>query len=189
MLGGALLGLGLGALLSSMGLGGAMASMISTILMVALLGAAAMFVYRMWRKKTGNDNGMKPAFAAAGMSGNGSDSSFTPEIASRIEPAQKTAFDAAPLAGASASGTGASGAWTGNSIDIYVSAADNTAVASIKIYGDGSYVDQVTCGGATCSGVVWWLTGPLASGTHTITAVAVDTAGNQATTPPVTINK
>ena len=81
------------------------------------------------------------------------------------------------------------GAWTGNSIDVHVSGTDNVAVATIKIYGDGKFVDQVTCGGASCSGVVWWLTGSLASGTHTITAVAADTSGNQTTTPPVTINK
>jgi len=75
------------------------------------------------------------------------------------------------------------------SIDVHVSGTDNVAVATIKIYGDGKFVDQVTCGGASCSGVVWWLTGSLASGTHTITAVAADTSGNQTTTPPVTINK
>jgi len=113
MLGGALLGLGLGALLSSMGLGGAMASMISTILMVALLGVAAMFVYRMFRKKMDN-NGMKPAFAGAGSSNNGSNASFTPEIASRIEPMQKTTFDSAPLLGAAAFGAGSSTALAGN---------------------------------------------------------------------------
>src|SRR5207253_3138358 len=81
------------------------------------------------------------------------------------------------------------GAWTGNSIDIHVSGTDNVAVASIKVYGDGTYVDQVTCGTASCTGVVWWLTGPLASGSHTITAVATDTSGNQTTTAPVTIYK
>jgi hypothetical protein len=81
------------------------------------------------------------------------------------------------------------GAWTGNSIDVHVSGTDNVAVATIKVYGDGAFVDQVTCGTATCSGVVWWVTGSLAAGSHTITAVATDTSGNQATTPPVTIYK
>ena len=51
MLGGALLGLGLGAMLSHFGLGGAMASMISSILMIALLALAAVFIYRMFRRK------------------------------------------------------------------------------------------------------------------------------------------
>lgn len=51
ILGGALLGLGLGALLSSMGIGGGLASAISSILMVALLAMAALFIWRMIRRK------------------------------------------------------------------------------------------------------------------------------------------
>lgn len=102
ILGGALLGLGLGALLSHFGLGGAMASMISTILMVALFAFAAMFIYRMIRNRTaGNGNGAQPSFA------NGySAKTNTPDIGSRIEPAsrfdsQSSGFQsAAPQAGA-----------------------------------------------------------------------------------------
>lgn len=79
MLGGALLGLGLGALLSHLGIGGALASMISTILMVALFGLAAMFIYRMiMRKKHGNDRA-QPAFA-----GYSARTSNTPEIGSHL---------------------------------------------------------------------------------------------------------
>lgn len=52
MLGGALLGLGLGAMLSHFGLGGAMASAISSILMIVLLAGAAYFIYSMFRRKT-----------------------------------------------------------------------------------------------------------------------------------------
>lgn len=90
ILGGALLGLGLGALLSHFGLGGAMASMISTILMVALLAFAAMFIYRMFRRKS-NEGDAKPAFAG-GYGG----SANTPEIGSRIDPsyAQPAALQA-----------------------------------------------------------------------------------------------
>ena len=51
LLGGALLGLGLGALFSHLGIGGAMASMLSTQLMLALLAFAVMFVVRMFRRK------------------------------------------------------------------------------------------------------------------------------------------
>jgi predicted lipid-binding transport protein (Tim44 family) len=51
LLGGALLGLGLGALFSHLGIGGAMASMLSTLLMLALLAFAVMFVVRMFRRK------------------------------------------------------------------------------------------------------------------------------------------
>ncbi|HYD61108.1 MAG TPA: Tim44-like domain-containing protein [Noviherbaspirillum sp.] len=83
LLGGALLGLGLGALLSHLGIGGALAGMISTILMVGLLAAAAYFIYRMLtRKQNGGamaKNGLQPA--AAGGAG-----FATPDIGSRIEP-------------------------------------------------------------------------------------------------------
>ncbi|AEK63644.1 Tim44 domain-containing protein [Collimonas fungivorans] len=110
MLGGALLGLGLGALLSSMGLGGAMAGMISNIIMIALFAFAAMFIYKLVRRKMGNgaagNNGMRPAFAAQ------APSSFTPEIASRLEqPMQRTAFDAAPAAAATGAGVAGVAAW------------------------------------------------------------------------------
>lgn len=99
ILGGALLGLGLGALLSHFGLGGAMASMISTILMVGLLAAAAYFIYRMLtRKKDGGvqaKSAFEPAFAGApgGMK--------TPEIGSRVDRVEPAAFEAAPQATAS----------------------------------------------------------------------------------------
>ncbi|MES2535527.1 MAG: Tim44-like domain-containing protein [Pseudomonadota bacterium] len=101
ILGGALLGLGLGALLSSMGLGGAMASMISTILMVALLGLAAMFIYRMFKRKAG-DNGPRPAYAGA------APSAYTPEIGSRIDPVRPAAFQAEQAA---SSGVAAEANW------------------------------------------------------------------------------
>ena len=83
MLGGALLGLGLGALLSSMGIGGALASMISTMLMVGLLVAAGLFIYRMWKRKSegsGSGMGPRPAFAGA----EGMQRSSTPEIGSDL---------------------------------------------------------------------------------------------------------
>jgi predicted lipid-binding transport protein (Tim44 family) len=51
ILGGALLGLGLGALLSHFGMGGELAGMISTMLMVMLLAFAAMFVIRMLKRR------------------------------------------------------------------------------------------------------------------------------------------
>jgi len=88
ILGGALLGLGLGALLSHFGLGGAAASMISAILMIALLALAAMFILRMFRRR--NEDSAKPAFA--GYSGVGDYSgSNTPEIGSRLEPHMRPA--------------------------------------------------------------------------------------------------
>jgi predicted lipid-binding transport protein (Tim44 family) len=92
LLGGALLGLGLGALLSHFGIGGAFASMISTILMIALFAFVAMWLYRMFRSKSAGNSGgamREPAFANS-YSDNAADQysarSVTPEIGSRIEP-------------------------------------------------------------------------------------------------------
>jgi len=94
ILGGALLGLGLGALLSHFGLGGALASMISTMLMVGLLAAAAFFIYRMVMRKRGGGahakSGLQPAFAGA--AGSATSGTATPEIGSRIGAAQPAAF-------------------------------------------------------------------------------------------------
>jgi predicted lipid-binding transport protein (Tim44 family) len=99
ILGGALLGLGLGALLSHLGLGGAMASMISTMLMVGLFAVAAMFIYRMWRRRNGNGgahakSGLQPAYAGG----------YTPEIGSRVEPVQPAALQSQPYASGSDAG-------------------------------------------------------------------------------------
>lgn len=90
ILGGALLGLGLGALLSHFGIGGALASAISAILMIGLLLLAVMFVVRMFRRK---DTPANPAFGGytnplpagagpASYAGNGSVA--TPEIGSGL---------------------------------------------------------------------------------------------------------
>ncbi|HYD82047.1 MAG TPA: Tim44-like domain-containing protein [Paucimonas sp.] len=93
ILGGALLGLGLGALLSHLGLGG-LASGIGSLLMLALLIGAGVFIYRMLRRQR-HAGAMQPAFAGGGAT--------APEIGSRIEP---TALQSLP----SSSG-GASPAW------------------------------------------------------------------------------
>ena len=81
MLGGALLGLGLGAMLSHFGLGGAMASMISTFLMIALLALAAMFIYRMFRRKDTPANAKFSSYATPAPAG------YTPDIGSNLQPA------------------------------------------------------------------------------------------------------
>lgn len=93
ILGGALLGLGLGALMSHFGLGGAMGGMLGSILMIALLAIAVMFIIRMFRRKS---DGNAPAYAGGYSSGAG----YTPEIGSRIEPtnAQPAALQATPAA-------------------------------------------------------------------------------------------
>jgi len=98
ILGGALLGLGLGALFSHLGLGGALGGMLGSLLMLALLAFAAMFIYRMLRRKNDGDT-TRPAYAGASSGG------YTPEIGARIEPLQRTASPSDSYA----SGNGANG--------------------------------------------------------------------------------
>ena len=88
ILGGALLGLGLGALLSHLGIGGALASIISTILMIGLLALAVMFILRLVRRKKGVGPAVQPAYAG------GDPMTRTPEIGSRLEPQRPAAFQA-----------------------------------------------------------------------------------------------
>jgi predicted lipid-binding transport protein (Tim44 family) len=91
ILGGALLGLGLGALFSHFGFGGAMGGMLGSLLMIVLVVAAVMLLMRLFRSKNG---GPQPAFAGSYGAGQ------TPEIGSRIEPqGQPAAFQTEPLGG------------------------------------------------------------------------------------------
>ena len=83
LLGGALLGLGLGALFSHLGIGGAMASMLSTLLMLALLALAVMFVVRMFRRKNTPANAQ---FNGGGFHQPAPAGVPTPEIGSGLEP-------------------------------------------------------------------------------------------------------
>lgn len=82
LLGGALLGLGLGALFSQLGIGGAMASILSTILMVGLLALAGLFIYRMFKRK---DTPANPQFA--GFNQQPAPAGAAPEIGSKLQPA------------------------------------------------------------------------------------------------------
>jgi predicted lipid-binding transport protein (Tim44 family) len=79
ILGGALLGLGLGALFSHLGIGGAAASMLSSILMLVLLALAVMFIVRMFRRKAAP---AAPAFS--GYNQSPMPASATPEIGSGL---------------------------------------------------------------------------------------------------------
>jgi predicted lipid-binding transport protein (Tim44 family) len=89
VLGGALLGLGLGALFSHFGIGGALASGLSSILMLALLALAVVFIVRMFRRK---DTPANPQFQ--GFNPTPMPASATPEIGSGLgQPAyQPNAF-------------------------------------------------------------------------------------------------
>jgi predicted lipid-binding transport protein (Tim44 family) len=94
VLGGALLGLGLGSLFSHFGLGGAMASGLSSILMLALLAFAVMFIVRMFRRKDTPANPQFQGFNPSPMA-----ASATPEIGSGLnqQPSwQPNAYQGAP---------------------------------------------------------------------------------------------
>lgn len=82
LLGGALLGLGLGALFSSLGMGAGMASMISTLLTIGLIGLIIMFLVRLFRQKSMATPMAKqtysPVFDASSVTA-------APEIGSRIQ--------------------------------------------------------------------------------------------------------
>lgn len=99
ILGGALLGLGLGALFSHLGLGGALGGMIGSILMLALLAGAVFFIVRMFRRKS------QPAAAAPSAFGGNQNAfqmpqggSATPEIGSRLQPEPAQQQYSAPAA-------------------------------------------------------------------------------------------
>jgi predicted lipid-binding transport protein (Tim44 family) len=81
VLGGALLGLGLGALFSHFGIGGAMASALSSILMILLLVFAVMFIVRMFRRKTTPAN---PQFSGFSQNPMPATATATPEIGSGL---------------------------------------------------------------------------------------------------------
>ena len=78
ILGGALLGLGLGALMSHFGMGAEFASMLGSVLMIALIAIVAMFIFRMLARKSAPSE-PQPAYA-----GPLERSSITPEIGSNL---------------------------------------------------------------------------------------------------------
>lgn len=96
VLGGALLGLGLGALFSHFGIGGALASGLSSILMILLLVFAVMFIVRMFRRKTAPAN---PQYS--GFSQNPVPATATPDIGAGLNQGwQPNAYQGGYNAGA-----------------------------------------------------------------------------------------
>jgi len=89
ILGGALLGLGLGALFSHLGLSGALGSAIGTILMLALLAGAVFFIVRMIRRKS-QPQPAPSAFGGngGGFGGNGGNSGYNDNV-KPFTPAQQ----------------------------------------------------------------------------------------------------
>ncbi|WP_395403067.1 Tim44 domain-containing protein [Pseudoduganella sp. UC29_106] len=93
ILGGALLGLGLGALFSHFGMGGALASALGSILMIALIGGVIFFIVSMLRRKSAP--APRPVSAFGGQQGYGGPQGVaTPEIGSGLNQpaAQPSAF-------------------------------------------------------------------------------------------------
>ncbi|MES2262283.1 MAG: Tim44-like domain-containing protein [Pseudomonadota bacterium] len=87
ILGGALLGLGVGALLSHFGLGGALGSMFGSLLMLALLAGVVFFVIRMFRNKS-QQQAAPAAFGNFGGQPQPEPFSRTPDIGSNLPPLQ-----------------------------------------------------------------------------------------------------
>lgn len=95
VLGGALLGLGLGALFSHFGIGGAMASALSSLLMIGLLVLAVVFIVRMFRRK---DTPANSSFQ--GFNPSPTPVAAAPEIGSGIQHSayQPNAYQGGPVA-------------------------------------------------------------------------------------------
>jgi predicted lipid-binding transport protein (Tim44 family) len=93
ILGGALLGLGLGALFSHFGMGAGMASALGSILMIALIGGVILFIVGMLRRKSAPAMQAVPAFGGGQQAFSG-----TPEIGSGLNPAPAAAPVSAPAA-------------------------------------------------------------------------------------------
>ncbi len=92
ILGGALLGLGLGALLSHFGLGGEFAGMMGAMLMMALLALVAFFIFRMLSRKSAPASAQpQPAYAGP------MERSVTPEIGSNLGNTGGASAAPAPL--------------------------------------------------------------------------------------------
>jgi predicted lipid-binding transport protein (Tim44 family) len=140
IVGGALVGLGLGALMSHFGMGGAMGGMMSSILMFAVIAFAAMFLIRMFSRKSGNQPANEPFYAAGNSPTQTSAYSSTPEIGSQI-PGQSPSpfqsaqpgFQSAP-SGLNAGSFGASGAAAAVALGIPADFDVNGFLRSAKSY-------------------------------------------------------
>lgn len=102
MLGGALLGLGAGALLSHFGFGGAMGGMFGSLLMFGLIAVAAFFLIRMFSNRNKN-NDNAPSFAG-GYNPSASNNPFARD-AGRVEPVAPSLQS--PMSGGAADTSGA----------------------------------------------------------------------------------
>lgn len=111
LIGGALLA----GLFSSLGMGGALASAMGSILTFALIGFAVFFLFRLFTRKKGSATpsmfNQQPAYAGV------PDNNTLPEIGSRVNPSQPSAFTPASVSTANLNATGSAplanqGNWT-----------------------------------------------------------------------------
>jgi hypothetical protein len=77
----------------------------------------------------------------------------------------------------------ASGATVGGSVTLAAAAADDAGVVSVLFLLDGMAIGAAD----TAPFELTWTTGAIANGTHTVTAVASDAAGNQSTAASVSV--
>src|SRR5258706_2583953 len=77
----------------------------------------------------------------------------------------------------------ASGATVSGTINVTASASDNRGVSDVQFFLDGAFGADDT----TAPYSVPWDTTTASNGSHTLTAVARDAAGNSATSAPVTV--
>ena len=113
------------------------------------------------------------AGAAQDEAGNTSSASTSTDNSVSFDAAAPTVSISSPASGDTVSGT----------ITVTASAADDTAVAGVQFFLDGVGGTDVT----TAPYSVPWNTSTASNGSHTITAVARDAAGNLTTSAPVTI--
>ncbi len=99
-------------------------------------------------------------------------STTSTQVAVTVDNAAPSAAVTAPAAGATVSGTQT----------VSAAASDNVAVAGVQFLLDGSALGAED---TTSPYSVSWDTATTSNGAHTLTAVARDTAGNSATSPPV----
>jgi len=79
----------------------------------------------------------------------------------------------------------AMGSHVSGNVKVSVSASDDVGVARVELYVDGSFYSS----GTSATPVFSWSSGRAGKGTHTLTARAVDAAGNVGTSSPVTVYK
>src|SRR5687768_3039905 len=113
------------------------------------------------------------AGAAQDAAGNGNTASTSTDNSVRFDAAAPTVSISSPASGATVSGT----------ITVTASAADDTAVTGVQFFLDGIAGTDDTSAPFTAP----WNTNTATNGSHTLTAVARDAAGNRTTSAPVTV--